>query len=224
MSQYYPQQPGYYPPPTQPESNEEEYEEYELDENAGGGGDSWPLRCGIFVMGGCVTFIALTACMVLSAGLWWLDPGSSLFAYENSDIGLAFDKPAPMKQEVVNDQGMQLRLVEVNRNAASNTIPAQDGVELIIVTVELTNLNSEDIGYDDEKQFKLLSPSQTPDELNEFPATPGAIDGSLGFGTLAAEEATQGRLVFKVVANTPNLVLEWAVGDKESTPRYIELR
>jgi len=179
---------------------------------------------GRLIVGGLLGVMLLWGMLGLGlAGLWLLDPGSSLFAYENSDIGLAFDKPASMNQKVTNDQGMQLQLVEVNRNANSNTIPAQDGVEIIIVTVELTNLSGNDIGYDDEKQFKLVSLSPKNDLIYEFPPVPGAIDDSLGFGSLAAEDGIAGRLVFRVVANTPNLVLEWASGEKESTPRYIEI-
>jgi hypothetical protein len=219
MSQFYSQQqPGYYPPPSNPEEHYDEYEDYELeDENEGSGSSAMTFVFGCF-SGGCATFIVLCFCLILPAGLWILDPGSDMFttSYPGDDIGLTFEQPAHSDQSVVNDQGIELTIVVLNRNASSNTIEQQEGTELIIVTVQLKNLSSETFDYDDERDFKLLN------QTNGFyDLIPGAVEDTLGIASLPAKDGKQGRLVFRIVAAETGLVLEWS--NPDSLPRHIEL-
>lgn len=217
-------QTGYYPPPPNPESgyyDNEAYEDYEVEyeEPASSGSSVMPfvLGCGV---GGCTTLLALGLCAIMLMGLWVLDPGSELFApsYPGDDIGLTLNDPARPSQEVVNEQGIRLNIVDVNRNAQSNTIPQTEGVEIIVLTVELENLSNDEVAYDDERHFNLLNQTD-----GFYEPTPGAIDGALGIGNLDAGDGTQGRLVFQILADEQGLILEWDMGEP-STPRYIELQ
>ncbi|MDM8528927.1 DUF4352 domain-containing protein [Anaerolineales bacterium HSG24] len=217
MSQHYPQ-PGYYPPQGNPESGyEEEYDEYEYEDESGGGGSALPFVFGCF-SGGCLVVLGLTICFFLMAGLWVLDPGSDMFAttYPGDDIGLTFDKPARSTEAIVSEQGLRLSIKDVNRNAASNTIPQVDGAEIIVITVELENLSSEDVSYDDEREFKLLNQTE-----GFYDPQVGAMEGALGFGTILTETGTQGRLVFQVLTNETGLVLEWQ--SPKGPVKYIEI-
>lgn len=218
MSQHYPQ-PGYYPPQGNPESGyEEEYDDYEYDdEDEGGGGSAFPFVFGCF-SGGCLVVLGLVLCFVLLAVLWVLDPGSNMFAntYPGDDLGLSFDKSAHATESIVSEQGLRLSVIDVNRNASSNTIPQVDGAEIIIITIELENLSSEDVNYDDERDFKLLNQTD-----GFYDPEIGAIEGALGFGTIPAETGTQGRLVFQVLTDETGLVLEWQ--PLEGPAKYIEI-
>lgn len=222
MSQYYPPQPGYYPPPANPEGGyyeDDTYEDYEMDEGLERQGDSWLTRLAIFMAGGCLTFILMTSCVCLIAALWVLDPGGSVLApsFPGSDIGLTTDEPARVTEEVVNEQGISLSILDINANAESNTIPQTEGSEIVIVTVQLKNLSEEIISYDDEFNFKLLNQGD-----GFYTPTLGAIDGALGFGDLQPLEGRQGRLVFQILAEESGLMLEWVMPDSE--PRYIALQ
>ncbi|MDM8519254.1 DUF4352 domain-containing protein [Anaerolineales bacterium HSG6] len=222
MSQYYPPQqpppqPGHYPPPRNPESGyEDEYDDYEY-EDEGGGGSAMPFVFGCF-SGGCLIVLGLAVCLFLLVGLWVLDPGADMFAttYPGDDIGLTFDDPARSNEAIVSEQGLRLSVIDVNRNAASNTIPEVDGAEIIIITVELENLSAEDVNYDDEREFKLLNQTD-----GFYDPQVGAIEGALGFGTVPVETGTQGRLVFQVLTDETGLVLEWQ--PPEGTAKYIEV-
>ncbi len=222
-SQYYPQQKPYSPPPpSNPEGEyyqEYEYDEAEEDEEVSSG-DSCLVRGLIFTAGGCVTFLFMSFCGLLGIGLWILDPGSALLSspIPGSDIGLAFEKPATAREAVVNDQSVRLTILQVNRNAESNTIAKQDGTEIVVVTVQLENLGSKDIDYDEERNFRLLNQNS-----GYYNLTAGAIGDGLGFGSLRPAEGTQGRLVFQVMTDEQGLVLEWDVGTG-SKPRYIQLQ
>ncbi len=220
MSQYYSQPKPYYPPPpSNPESNDyQDYEYEDSEEGESSGGDSCMTRGLIFSAGGCLTFLFMSFCGLLGIGLWILDPGSALFAtpIPGSDIGTTFEKPARSSESVVNEQSVRLTIIGVNRNAESNTIAKTDGTEIIVVTIQLENLGTKEADYDDERNFRILN--QTDGYYN---LTSGAIDGALEVGKLAVAEGKEGRLVFSVVANEQDLVLEWDAGTGK--PRYIEL-
>src|SRR5262245_45490897 len=116
MSQYYPQQGPLYPPEHNPES--EYYDEgvYEYEETGGRLGRSWLQSVLIFLAGGCVAFLCTSFCVAALAGLWVLDPSfMAPTPIPGSDLGLSIDSPAYPGDEVVNDQGMQLSILEVNR-------------------------------------------------------------------------------------------------------------
>ncbi|MDM8519417.1 serine/threonine-protein kinase [Anaerolineales bacterium HSG6] len=125
-------------------------------------------------------------------------------------------QPVRVTESIVNEKGMRLSIIDVNRNAASNTIPQVEGAEIIVITIELENLSAENINYDDEREFKLLNQSDGFYDLQG-----GAIEGALGFGTLPVETGTQGRLVFQVLADETALVLEWQQAD--TATKHIEI-
>ncbi len=221
MSQYYPPRSPYYPPESNPEEDyiyDEGEFEYE-DEGEGGRGDTLLQRSLIFLGGGCVIFLCLACCGFFAASLYALD-ASSLLApalVPGSDIGLSFDNPAYPDESVVNDQQTRLSLLEVNRNGALDTVPPVEGRELIIVTVELTNLpNAEGEVNFNERDFLLLNASNAAYP----PLTGDVIDGALGRGTLPPGEGLEGRLVFEVIADERDLVLAW---EGEGGSRYIYL-
>ena len=137
MSQYYPQQGPLYPPEQNPEDyyyDEGEYEYYEDDEDSGR--SSLLQTAMAFLAGGCLVFLCMSFCALLLGALWVIDPGAGLSAtaVPGSDIGLSFDEPAFANESVVNEQNVQLTILDVNRNAAVESIPQVEGREIIIVT------------------------------------------------------------------------------------------
>jgi hypothetical protein len=217
MGQYYPQQGPLYPPEHGPESGYYDDAVYEYDETNGGRSNRSLLQTvAAFLAGGCAALLCASACLGIFAGLWVLDPtlveGTPP---PGSDIGLSFDEAALPGEQVVNDQNLQLTILEVNRNASLENIPPTEGAEVIIVTIELVNVGEEEVDYN-ERDFSLLNSFE-----EEFPATIGAIEGSLGRGTLPSNEGLEGRLVFEAPANEPDWQLYWAPADSE--PRYLYL-
>jgi len=220
MSQYYPPQGPFYPPEQAPEEDyyydEGEYEYYEDDEEGGGG--SLLQSIVAFVAGGCLVFLCMSFCLLMLAALWIIDPSAGLSATPppGSDIGLAFEEPAFPGEPVVNEQNLQLTILEVNRNAAVETIPQVEGREIIIVTVELVNLGEEDAAFN-ERDFMLVN---SFDEA--YAPALGAVAGSLGRGTLPPGEGLEGRLVYEIIANEVDLRLLWDPG-RDAQPRYLYL-
>lgn len=218
MGQYYPQQGPLYPPEHSPESGYYDDAVYEYDETNGGRSNrSWLQTVVAFLAGGCVALLCTSFCVAAFAGLWILDPTMvEGTPPPGSDIGLSFDEAAFPGDEVVNDQSLQLTILEVNRNASLENLPPTEGTEVIIVTLELVNVGEEEVDFN-ERDFRLLNSFE-----EEFPATVGAIEGSLGRGTLPANEGLEGRLVFEAPANEPDWQLFWAP-DRDSEPRYLYL-
>jgi hypothetical protein len=219
LSQYYPQPSPYYPPEQYPEEDYYEEGEYEYEEDEySGPGDSLVQRILLFCAGGFLIFICMGCCGLLGIGLWILDPGGGLVTtpVPGSDIGLSPNDPAFPDESVVNEQELQLTIIAVNRNAALQNVPTTEGKELIIVTIELTNLSDAEVDFN-ERDFALL---------NSFDETyvpiPGAVEGALGRGTLPDRTGLEGRLVFEVVAGEFDLILVWE-GGADSEPRYIWL-
>lgn len=223
MSQYYPPQGPMYPPPPPPQNPESnyyqegdyEYEEYEETSNN-------PLKNPLvaFFGGGCLVFVCMSFCLVLAAALWYADSALGLTSstpLPGSDIGLTFDEPAFPNESVVNDSGLQLTILEVNRNASVETIPPVEGRETIIVTVELVNVGAEDAAYN-ERDFKLLNAFQ-----EAYTPAVGAIAGALGRGTLPPNEGLEGRLVFEIITGEVDLRLLWESGP-DGAPRYLYLQ
>lgn len=220
VSQYYPQPGPFYPPEHGPEDDyyDEGEFEYEYDEDYGNSGNTLLQFALITLGGGCLVFLCIGCCLLLGTALWFLDPGSSLVSTPNPEsvIGLTFDEPAFPDQPVVNEQGVRLAIMDVNRDAAIPDIPPVEGRELIIVTIELVNLGDGNVDFD-ERNFMLLNRLQ-----EAYVPTRGTIDGALGRGVLPPDTGLQGRLVFEVAAGEFDLVLAWDNGP-DSEPRYILL-
>jgi hypothetical protein len=223
MSSYYSQQNPAYPPQGNPEEEIYDENDYDLEENEDDktGGDSLLKRGLIFFAGGCLVFVCIACCGLLGLGVYSLDV-SSLIAgtpIPGSDIGLSFEQSAYPDEAVVNENQIRLKLLEATRNASLDTVPPVEGRELIIVTVELTNLGNKEVDFN-ERNFLLLNSSQAA-----YQPTTGAdvIDGALGRGTLPAGEGLEGRLVFEVIAGDQGLVLNWEDGS-EAKPRFISLQ
>lgn len=220
MTQYYQSRP-YLPPPRGPE----EYDDYEYYEEDNYNDDEEELegnpllRWGLILLsGGCLLFACLGCCFLVGAGLWIWDPGAGLVAtpLPGSDLGLTFDEPAFSDESVVNENNTQLTILEVNRNVALPDFAPTEGRELIVVTIELINLGSEEISYN-ESDFVLINPAQEAYQVSPATAT---VDGALGRGQLGPNEGLEARLVFDILAGESNLVLEWKAG-REVQPRYI---
>jgi hypothetical protein len=138
-----------------------------------------------------------------------------------SDIGLSLDEPAVVDDAVVNEQNMRLTLREVNRNVTLPTIPANPGRELIVLTIELENLSSQDVKYT-LGDFSLIN---TNDEAYQPTADDTLIQGALKkSGKLGAEKSIEGRLVFEVVAGEPELTLAWQPEGDNVQTRFIALQ
>ena len=213
MSQYYPQQGPMAPPEQGPEAYYDEGDYEYIEDN--GFARSWLQTTLAFFAGGCVVFICIGACLMLGGFLWILDPGASASTPpEGSDIGLTFDDPAFPGEPVVNDQGVQVTVLETNRNASLEDLPPVQGRETIIVTIELVNLGDEDATFD-ERDFLAVNSFE---EIYE-PAT-GVVNGALGRGTLPPNEGLEGRLVYQIIEGELDLRLLWDVG-RDSEPRYI---
>jgi hypothetical protein len=220
MSQYYPPQPpgGYPPPPPPPQQNPEQnyyYEEADYDyEEADGAAPNY-MQLGLsFAAGGCLVFMCMSICLLAAGGLWIADASlGSPTPIPGSDIGLDFTAPAYPLEAVVNDAATQLTILGINRNAQVETVPPVEGREVVIVTIELVNLGSEDVSFD-ERDFILLNSFQ-----EAYAPSPGAIAGSLGRGTLPPNEGLEARLVFEIVTNEVGLVLKWETPD--STARFL---
>jgi hypothetical protein len=132
---------------------------------------------------------------------------------------MTFDNPAFLNETVTNDQNVALTVLRVDRNAALPTVPQVEGREVIIVTLELENLNTDLDAQYSAGDFLLLNDFQEA----YVPVTgDNIIDGALVRGTLGPGEGLQGRLVFEVLAGEPLLVLAWE--PRDSTSRYVELR
>jgi hypothetical protein len=221
MSSYYPPRSPYYPPERNPEEEIYDEEDFEFEEDEGGrSGDSWFQRILIFLAGGCLVFFCLGCCGVLAAGAYSMDLTSLLSPtpIPGSDIGLSFNEPAYPDEAVVNEKQVRLKLLEVARNAALPTVPAVEGRELIILTVELTNLGTVEADFD-EKNFLLLNSSE-----GAYQPTTGTdiIEGALGRGTLPPGEGLEGRMVFEVLTGEQGLVLNWD-GGEGTQPRFIAI-
>jgi hypothetical protein len=223
MSQYYPQPGPFYPPEQMPESDyydEGEYEYYDDDNGNGAGSSGGLLQIVLaFFAGGCLVFLCMSFCGLVLAGLWILDPGggSAATPIPGADIGLSFEAPAFPKQSVVNEKNMQLTILDVNRNAAVETIPQVEGREIIIITIELVNLGEEENTFN-ERDFMLIN------NFNDaYAPALGAVDGALGRGSLPPGEGLEGRLVFEVIAGEVELILLWEPG-QGAQPRYIYLQ
>jgi hypothetical protein len=222
MSQYYPQQGPIYPPEFTPE--EDDYYEdgdYEYYDDIGDDdSESNPLFQPImaFLGGGCLVFLCMSVCAFLLGVLWIVDPGGgqSAESVPGSEIGISFDEPAFPGESVVNEENMQVTILDVNRNAAVETIPQAEGREIIITTVEVVNLGEADRTFN-ERDFVLLNAL----EEAYLPAI-GAVEGALGRGSLPPGEGLEGRLVFEVIAGEFDLVLLWEPGG-EAQPRYLWL-
>jgi hypothetical protein len=221
MSQFYPQQNPYYPPPQRPE--EDYYDDYEYDDGNeyyedDGGGNPLTQRLLLVASGGCLLFICAGCCVLALMGLWVLDPGSSLVASPtpSSQFGLSFEDPAYANESVVNDENVQLTILEVNRNVVVPGIPPIEGQELLVVTIELVNLGSEEVSFN-ESDFLLINEFE---EAYTISPQASAVDGALGRGKLAPNEGLEGRLVFTLQTGEVNLTLGWE-GGRDVTPRYI---
>ncbi|GAB4416831.1 MAG: hypothetical protein Fur0044_12330 [Anaerolineae bacterium] len=218
MSQYYPQSGPFYPPENDPEDDYiYDEDDYEYEEEGGGPGDSLLRRALIFLAGGCLVFLCMGCCGLVAAGALTLDP-TTLFAptpIPGSDLGLSFQDPALPDESVVNEKGMRLTIIDVNRNAALPTVPAVEGRELIIVTVEMVNLGEEEADFN-ERDFLLLNAFEEAYQ----PSAGDVVDGALGRGSLPPGEGLEGRLAFEVIAGERDLVLTW---DDGGGGRYIFL-
>lgn len=218
MSQYYPQPGPYYQPQQGPEDDYYEEGDYEYEDEDGGSGNSF-LKYGLIFLGaGCLLLLCIACCGIVAAGLFAYDP-TTLFAptpIPGSDLGLTFDEAANPDESVVNDQQTQLTILDVNRNASLATVPAAEGLELIIVTVEVVNLGDQDIKFN-ERDFLLLNQNE---EAYESLAGSDLIDGVLGRGSLPPGEGLEGRMVFQIRAGEQDLVLAW---EGEGGSRYIYL-
>lgn len=218
MSQYYPQSGPFYPPENDPEDDYiYDEDDYEYEEEGGGSGDSLLRRALIFVAGGCLVFLCMGCCGLVAAGALTLDP-TSLFAptpIPGSDVGLSFQDPASPDESVVNDKKMRTTIIDVNRNAALPTVPAVEGRELIIITVELVNLGEEETDFN-ERDFLLLNAFEEAYQ----PMAGDVVDGALGRGSVPPGEGLEGRLAFEVIAGERDLVLTW---DDGGGGRYIFL-
>lgn len=221
MSQIYSRQTApFYPPPQGPE--EEEYIDYEEYDDEGYYDEEpednpmlkWVL---IALSGGCLLFLCMGCCILLGIGVFFLNP-ASLFAtpLPGSDLGLVFEEPAFPDEEVVNEEAVQLRITTVNRIAELPNYTPSAGTELVIVTIELINLGSDDITYD-ERSFSLINQQQEAYIVSTAAAP--SVEGALGTGTLAPNEGIEGRLVFEVVQGEFNLILAWA--GRNAEPRYL---
>lgn len=218
MSQYYPQSGPFYPPENDPEDDYiYDEDDYEYEEEGGGPGDSLLRRALIFLAGGCLVFLCMGCCGLVAAGALAMDP-SSLFAptpIPGSDLGLSFQDPALPDESVVNDKNMRTTIIDVNRNAALATVPAVEGRELIIVTIEMVNLGEEEADFN-ERDFLLLNAFEEAYQ----PLAGDVVDGALGRGSLPPGEGLEGRLAFEVIAGERDLVLTW---DDGGGGRYIFL-
>jgi hypothetical protein len=134
-----------------------------------------------------------------------------------SDLGLSFNDPAFPDESVVNGTNVRLTIIDVNRNAALESVPAVEGRELIIVTVELVNLGDAEIDFN-ERDFLLLNSFE---EAYQPVAGGNVLDGALGRGTLPPGEGLEGRLAFEVLTGERDLVLTW--DDRVGGGRYIFL-
>jgi hypothetical protein len=220
LSQYYPQQPGpYYPPEQNPEDGYYEDADYDYDYDDYEDSDD-TMRKGIIaaVAVGCLLFLCIGCCLVAGVGLWILDPGSSLVEtpIPGSDIGLSFVEPAYPDESVVNEQGMQLTILQVNRNASLPTVAPAEGGELIIVTIEMVNLGKEEQSFN-ERDVVLLNSFE-----EAYMPIPGVVDGALGRGSLPPDSGLEGRLVYEVATGEFDLVLLWE-GGADTESRYIWL-
>jgi hypothetical protein len=171
-----------------------------------------------FVAGGCLVFLCVGICLLVFGGLWITDSAlglSSPTPIPGSDLGLTFDAPAFSYEQVVNDTGTQLKILEVNRNAQVESIAPAEGREVIIVTIELVNKGEQDVPFN-ERDFSLLNSFQ-----ESYPPVVGAISGALGRGTLPPNEGLEGRLVFEIIAGEQDHRLLWQPVD--SSPRYMYL-
>ena len=222
LSQYYSQQPSPFNPPEQnPEDDYYEEADYDYeyeDEDYESSGNTLAQPGLMFCAGGCLVFLCMSCCILLGAGLWLLDPGSSMVAtpVPGSEIGLVFDDPAYPDESVVNEQNVKLTILDVNRNASLPTGPQVEGNEQIVVTVELVNLSQDDTNFN-ERDFMLLNRFE-----EGYVATPGVVDGALGRGILPPDSGLEGRLVFEVAPSEFELVLVWD-GGTDSESRYIYL-
>jgi hypothetical protein len=211
-----------YPPEQNPETYYEEadYEYEEMDEGVSRSGSLLQMALA-FASGGCLVFICMSVCGVLAAALWVLDPTAiAAPTPEGSDIGITFEEPAFPDEAVVNEQQVQLTILDINRNAAVEGIQPVEGREVIIVTIELVNLGTEEASFN-ERDFVLVN-----EEEKGYEPTVGAInirDGALGRGTLPPNEGLEGRLVYEIVAAETNLRLVWEPSGRDVTPRYIYL-
>jgi hypothetical protein len=226
MSQYYPQQSPSYPPEYPPEDayyyDEDDYEyEVEDDEYDNDSGNSLIQYALAFFAGGCLIFVCMSCCLLLAGGLWTLDAAlGGGTPIPGSEFGLSLEDPAFPGEPVLNEQKARLTVHEVNWNVSLPTMPVVEGRELVIVTIELENLNTDqDVNYREE-DFLLLN------RYNEAyaPITPGdtVINDALGRGKLRPEQGLEARLVFEILAGEPELILEWK--DRDSTGRYFSLR
>lgn len=214
MSQYYPQQGPMYPPERNPEEYYDEGDYLEEEDSP-----TSPLQLGLaFAGGGCLVFVCISICAVVLGFLWILDPGAGAASapVEGNEAGLSFDEPAFPDEPVTNEEGMQLTLLEVNRNASLESVPDAEGREVIIITVELVNFG-EDEGSFNERNFLLVNALQ-----EAYEPVVGAVAGSLGRGTLPPSEGLEGRLVFEVIEGEFELRLRWDPGNR-AEPRYIYL-
>lgn len=218
MSQYYPQPGPYYPPQQGPEDDYYEDADYEYEDEGEGSGSSL-LKYGLIFLGaGCLIFLCIACCGIVAAGLLAYDP-TSLFAptpIPGSELGLKFEEAANPDESVVNDQKTKLTILDVNRNASLATVPPTEGLELIVVTVELVNLGDQEAKFN-ERDFLLLNQNE---EAYEALTGGNIIDGVLGRGTLPPGEGLEGRMVFQVRAGERDLVLAW---EGEDGSRYIYL-
>lgn len=219
MQPYYPQQGPLYPPEQEAEIYEEA--DYEYEEINDRGNRTWLQTSLAFIAGGCLVFICMSVCGLLAAGLWVVDPFAETAAStEGSDIGLTFDAPAFPDEPVTNEQQVKLTILDINRNAALETVPPTEGREIIIVTIELVNLGDEEVDFN-ERDFMLLNSFE-----EAYEAKVGAItirDGALGRGSLPPNEGLEGRLVFEVIAGELDLQLLWEPAGRDVSPRYIYL-
>ncbi|NJN99517.1 MAG: DUF4352 domain-containing protein [Anaerolineales bacterium] len=132
-----------------------------------------------------------------------------------SDVGLSFQDPALPDEAVVNEKNMRATIIDVNRNAALATVPAVEGRELIIITVEMVNLGEAETDFN-ERDFLLLNAFEEAYQ----PLAGDVVDGALGRGSVPPGEGLEGRLAFEVITGERDLVLTW---DDGGGGRYIFL-
>jgi hypothetical protein len=127
--------------------------------------------------------------------------------------------PVPFGQPAVDERGMEIAVISVERNSHFDSLLPPQGGEFIVITLRLRNrgLTPDPLTYEAGANFQVVGERGI---VYEMPV-PVSTDNDLGAGQLPANGERTGKIVMEVGLGEQGLTLGWEAG---GGPRWLSLQ
>ncbi len=118
--------------------------------------------------------------------------------------------PVPFGQPAVDERGMEIAVLSVERNVHFESPPPAQDKEFMAITLRLRHqgLTPEPLAYDASLNFQIVGERGI---VYEMPASV-TTDNDLGAGQLLANQERTGKIVMEVSLGERGLILGWDAG------------